>query len=197
MNNVMNIVKITILGDYGVGKTSMLNKLMLNKYDESEASTIGVSFSCKVFDVLGEKLKCQFWDLAGQERFRSICDIYLRNVQCVIIVFDISNNDSFKNCSYWLKYLDDKLIGPTVKILIGTKKDLIRSVSYETIKNYADLNNLSYFEISSKKDNNINIVFQSIAEIIRNNIVNGKIMIDYRLIEKVDITKNTKKYYCC
>lgn len=95
--------KIILLGDSGVGKTNILNRLTKNQFDHSSKATVGVEFYIKHIEVEDQKLKFQIWDTAGQERYRCITKTYCQGAVAVIIVYDITNKESFVNVAGWLK----------------------------------------------------------------------------------------------
>ena len=118
------LAKVVLCGDSAVGKTNLLMRYLLGTYQPETKATIGVDFFAKNV-VIGEKnVKIQFFDTAGQEKYRSICSTYFKNVNGIILVYDITNRKSFESLEGWLdtiyRYSD-----PDIKImLIGNKKDL-------------------------------------------------------------------------
>lgn len=162
------IFKTIILGNAGVGKTTLLYKYLYGTYMTNISSTIGVNYVSKKLSISDNiKIKLQIWDTAGQERFRSIIRSYFRNVSGCIIAYDTTNIESFKNCSYWIQEIINE--NPQVKILLlGTKNDLIhsRKVSFQTGKEFSDQHNILFFETSSKAEQNICHVFESLAILI-------------------------------
>ena len=180
------LIKIVIIGDSGVGKSSIIVRFADNKYDDYFLPTIGLEFSIKKITIDDNLYKIHMWDLAGQERFRSITTSYYRNAQGILLAFDIANLDSFKNVEKWLfdiyKYSGDN----TKIILIGTKSDLEteRKISRENAEKFAKSINVSYYEISSKTNININEVFEDMVKQI-------KITID---IEKEIVKEEKNKF---
>ena len=139
------IQKILLIGDSGVGKSSIVLRFTENTYNESYISTIGVDFKVKKLIIDNNVVKIQLWDTAGQERFKTITFSYYRGSHAVIIVFDITSRESFMNIEAWLeeiyKFCDKKKIKI---IIIGNKKDLenTRKVSYDEAFTFA--NNLGF-----------------------------------------------------
>ena len=116
------LFKIVIIGDSGVGKSSIINQYVNNFFSESYISTIGVDFMIKdipitevfnTIDLKNKKIRLQIWDTAGQERFRTITTSYYRNVDGIILVYDITNISSFNDIKGWIddiyKYLNPQL----------------------------------------------------------------------------------------
>ena len=102
------LFKIILVGDTSVGKTNIINKYTKNEFHEDFNATIGVEFSHKQFTVDNHKIKAQIWDTAGQERYRSIINNYYNNCTAAILVYDITNRDSFEKIqSYWYNEIID------------------------------------------------------------------------------------------
>ena len=155
------IYKILLIGDANTGKTSILNVYKNDMFYDNEVSTIGVEFMIKYIDFNGEKLKLQIWDTAGQERFKSITSSYYRGSDGVIIIFDISNRQSFINIKKWIQEIDKYTDNNLQKILIGNKFDLNykRKVSYEESVEFANSLGINYIETSAKDNINIENIF--------------------------------------
>ena len=125
-------------------------------------------------------IRIQIWDTAGQESFRSITRSYYKNSTCAFIVYDITNKKTFDNVIIWLKECRDMCYKNILICLIGNKLDLEdkREVSYEEGKNFADENNLLFFETSAKEGNNIQEIFFESASVILDEINNGEIKLE-------------------
>lgn len=119
-------VKILILGQSSVGKSSLLTQYIENKFMPTHMPTIGVQYKQKLINTDDQSLvKVQIWDTAGTQRFRTITPIYYRNVDGVLLVFDITDSESFETISYWVSELNDKAdIASIELLLIGNKNDL-------------------------------------------------------------------------
>ena len=101
-----HLFKLLIIGDSGVGKSSLLVRFADNTFSGNYITTIGVDFKIRTVDVRGERVKLQIWDTAGQERFRTITSTYYRGTHGVIVVYDVSSGDSFANVKRWLHEID-------------------------------------------------------------------------------------------
>ena len=123
------ILKIIIIGDPSVGKTSLLRRIIDNTFNPKYNSTLGVDFSFKHLDVSGSKVKLQIWDTAGQEKYRSLITTYYKHTNGIIIVFDLSDMNSFRNIlENWLKHIIAYLQDEFPKILIlGNKLDIMKT----------------------------------------------------------------------
>jgi small GTP-binding protein len=151
--------KVVIIGDANVGKTCLINRFYNDTF-KSSMPTIGATHFSKNI----ENIKLDIWDTAGQERFKSMVPMYYKGAKAIIICFDTTNLESFKNSKKWLKDVSND-IKNAIFVLCGTKKDLInnREIAYEDAMNYCYQKNLTYFETSAKDDINIKEIFDYIA----------------------------------
>ena len=117
-------VKLLILGDAAVGKTSLINQYVSNSFAESYISTVGIDFKEKIVPIKGRKIRMQIWDTAGQERFHNITKAYYRGAQAMAIMFDLTDHESFRNIQYWLENIEECGDKKHEKILVGGKADL-------------------------------------------------------------------------
>ena len=174
--------KFVMLGDSTVGKTSLVNRYLVDRYDPYTSSTIGASYNTKPLIVNETKIKTDIWDTAGQERYRSLIPLYYRNADCIFICVDLSKEDCLDGVEWWLDEVNsnNKNEKKIIK-LIGTKCDIKLEKIDEKIKDYCTEKNLTYVETSSKLNINIDRVFIKTAheywdilglksEIVKNNI---------------------------
>ena len=150
--------KIVFIGDAGVGKTSICNRLVHDNF-QSQDATIGASFLTHNID----GMDIQIWDTAGQERYRSLIPMYFRGADMCVLVYDISNKASFKDLSFWIKMLFDHCNEPHF-IIIGNKLDSNREVTIEEAEHFANGVSAHYFEVSAKSGKNVFDTFLKIAE---------------------------------
>lgn len=127
------LFKMIIIGDSSVGKTNILTRYIKNTFSFDTRSTVGVEFGAKKVEVNGFRVKNQIWDTAGQERYRSITNTYYKGAKGALVVYDISNKDSFKNVDKWINELRMNGEKDVIIVLVGNKSDLIeeRQVSNE------------------------------------------------------------------
>jgi Ras-related protein Rab-18 len=119
------VLKLLLLGDSGVGKSSILVRFADDKFFENQSPTIGVDFKVKFMEVLGKKFKVSIWDTAGQERFRTVTSSYYKDAQGTCLIFDISRRDTFLNCGRWLSELRSNANNEDmILVLAGNKIDL-------------------------------------------------------------------------
>ena len=154
-------IKIIVVGDSGVGKTNLINRFASDKFDTNSKSTIGVEFVYKALKINKEIIKVEVWDTAGQERYRAITSSYYKGAKGAIIVYDITNEDSFKNVESWMNEVMKKGQKGMELLLIGNKKDLVndRLVSEEKGIEKAKELNMHLFEASALEKTNVNEAF--------------------------------------
>lgn len=193
------LFKLIVIGDTNTGKSCLLQRFTDDTYTSDFISTIGVDFKVKTLEIDNKKIKVQMWDTAGQCRFRSITNSYYRGAHGMIIAFDITNKSSFNNIEQWMRSVKNFGSENSIKILIGTKSDLIeeRQVSKEEIDTLVDELGISYIETSAKENNNINELFITICKEILTNMSDKinttkekRVFIGTHLLKK-------NKYKCC
>jgi small GTP-binding protein len=172
MSNCKYILKVVIAGDSGVGKSSFMARYVDDTFSYDNESTIGVDFKVKNLDYRGDPVKLQIWDTAGQERFNSITCSYFRGAHAVIFVFDLTRKETLDHIEKW--YDDVRGQCPDhsyVPILVGNKSDLTlkRDVSAQQVKDLieklaSDQDTMTYVEVSAKKGERLDDVFQSILD---------------------------------
>ena len=155
------LFRICLLGNAGVGKTSILTRFCDNTFKESYNNTIGVDFrlvTLKYKDIIS---KLHIWDTAGQERFRSLTLNYLHNSHGFLFIFDITNKDSFDNIVNWINLSFDNNKNSVINFLIGNKCDQnsSRKVEESEAQQFAKEKDLIYLETSAKNDENIQKLF--------------------------------------
>ena len=146
-------IKVIILGDSYVGKSSLINRLINNKFVEL-SNTLSIEYHTYIISINGYKIRMQIWDTAGQEKFNSLISNYYKNTDVVIFVYSIDKEESFQNLEMWFKHLKDNNEN-SLNILIGNKldkeKEGERVLNYEKAENFAKLNNFFLFrEVSCK-----------------------------------------------
>lgn len=163
-----HLFKLLMIGDAGVGKSSMLLRFTDDSFDEHIQSTIGVDFKVKHLDVASKRIKLTIWDTAGQERFRTLTSSYYRGAQGVVMVYDVTRRDSFENLEQWLKEV--KLYSPNngegvVKLLVGNKVDLENKViPREEAEAWARSQGMLFLEASAKTRTGIKQCFMEVVQ---------------------------------
>jgi len=142
-------------------------------YTETYISTIGVDFKIRTITLDGKTIKLQIWDTAGQERFRTITSSYYRGANGIIIVYDVTNRESFHNVQLWLKEIDRYASEGVCKLLVGNKSDMItkKQVEFQTGKEFADSLGIPFLETSAKNSTNVENAFITMASEIKKRTV--------------------------
>ena len=154
--------KIIFVGDAATGKTSIINRIIDNPFNDTYEVSIGIDFMSKNIRFRGQNIKIQIWDSAGQEKYKGLIPSYVRNSSIVFIVYDISKRSSFDNIPNWISFV--KNIEKTTMILCGNKTDLEREVEKNEGEDLAKKEGLLFFECSAKTNENIkNMFYSSIA----------------------------------
>ncbi|KAJ2688687.1 hypothetical protein H4218_001569 [Coemansia sp. IMI 209128] len=162
--------KVAILGKQAVGKTSLVTRYVHHTFSDRTPSTIGASFVTAKIDVDGWECRLQLWDSAGQERFRSMTQMYYRGANAVVLVYDITNEDSFKDIDAWVQELKQNIdMESTVLLLVGNKLDLApgrRQVEYSRARDYIKAitgDESAILEVSCRDDDGVADVFYNLA----------------------------------
>ena len=156
------LFKIVLAGNTYVGKTSIADNFVDNIFKKNTDTTIGVDFKSRIFQVDNIKFKIQIWDTAGQAKFRSICKSYYRCGDAILLVFDLSNYETFYDLRFWLQDISSGNPDASV-FIIGNKADLPNKVvKKEDIDEFINENNLNYIDCSAKTSENINNIFEQV-----------------------------------
>ena len=163
------LIKLIVVGEPYVGKTTLINAFCENYYSCQYYSTIGVDFKTKIINIDDKLVKVQIWDTAGQERFRSIINSYYHGAQCVILMFDLTNISTFDKLDYWYNNIELNINREHKILLVGSKIDERDNIILDTnfpkrINEFASSHNMDYIEISSKNNINIDKVFQKLVK---------------------------------
>jgi len=165
--------KIILIGEAGVGKTSIMNKFISNEFKNSYQPTLGVEFKCKEFYIdnsICAKLK--IWDTCGQEKFRAITRQYFKNSNGVFLVVDLTNKDTIQKSNIWLKDITDNISEDCIIFMIGNKMDVkTRDMSIsEEAEQFANDKKLDYYEVSAKTGAGLINTFEKLIKKLVNNI---------------------------
>ena len=160
--------KIVLLGDVNVGKTSIASRYCKNSFNEHHINTIGGAYQQqKVVLSNGAMIKLHIWDTSGQERFRAMTNLYYRDAQVAILTYDITNESTFASIDFWIQELKYKVENENMILcLVGNKCDVNqedRKITNFKGKNYAQENNMIFFETSAKTGEGVKDLFVTIA----------------------------------
>lgn len=162
------MLKLLLLGDGGVGKTSLINRMSENKFSHTMMHTAGVDFTTQYMTVAGKRVKVQLWDTAGQERFHVITRAYYRGANGIILVYDASTQDdeedSFKNVQYWMGNIKQHALPSVESILVANKIDLPRKVEKSRGREMAESYGIRFFETSAKSGKGVTEAFKAVVE---------------------------------
>ncbi|OEH76478.1 rab18-family small GTPase [Cyclospora cayetanensis] len=172
-----HLLKLLLIGDSGVGKSSLLLRFAEDKYDEQQLSTIGEGLDTanegvdkqnhagvRFLVVDGVRLKLAIWDTAGQERFRTLTSSYYRGAQGIILVYDVGCRETFENCSHWLQEAERHGTVPgSIKMIVANKVDTTRVVSTEEGRQLAAQLGTLFVETSAKTSANVQKAFEELV----------------------------------
>ena len=160
------LIKVKMIGDSGVGKTSIITRYIDGKFSENMQATIGIDYKNTFIDIQGKHVKMVLWDTAGQERFRTLTSTYYKGTNGLCVVFDVTSKESFESLDKWIAEFKQNSteIDSVQVMLIANKIDLPdRVVSNEESVQYAKKNSMLYIETSAKIDKGIKDAFTELA----------------------------------
>ncbi|ODV93030.1 hypothetical protein PACTADRAFT_52202 [Pachysolen tannophilus NRRL Y-2460] len=208
-SSILTKYKIVFLGDQGVGKTSLITRFMYDTFDSHYAATIGIDFLSKTMYLDDRTVRLQLWDTAGQERFRSLIPSYIRDSNVAIIVYDITNKESFQSIAKWCEDVKNERGSNVIICIVGNKSDLVdkRIISTEEGEMLTKKIGAKFFiETSTKNGYNVKNLFKKIAKLLpdlnkngdkenSNDEENNAEMIDISIDNKKNIEE--AKSACC
>ncbi|KAF3337324.1 ras-related protein RABD1-like isoform X2 [Carex littledalei] len=177
-NDYDYLFKLLLIGDSSVGKSCLLLRFADDSYVDSYISTIGVDFKIRTIDLDGKTVKLQIWDTAGQERFRTITSSYYRGAHGIIIVYDVTEMESYNNVKQWLSEIDRYASDSVCKLLVGNKCDLVdnKVVQTETAQAFADSLGIPFLETSAKESINVEKAFLTMSAEIKKRVASQPIV---------------------
>lgn len=156
-------LKVILVGDISVGKTSVLGRYIDNKFSTEYKCTVGSDTKVKTVQIDQNNFaKIRIWDTAGEEKYRSVTKNYFKDAQGALIVFDLTNKETFIKVSEWIEFVNESSPADVVITLVGNKSDLDdkRKVSFEEGVEYAKILGCDYYEVSAKNGSNISLIFE-------------------------------------
>ena len=184
------LFKLLLVGNSAVGKSSLLLRFSDNVYNDTFLPTIGVDFKIRTFDLDSKTVKLQIWDTAGQERFKTITSSYYKGAHGIILTYDITDKQSFRDIENWLAEVEKHASEKVNKLLVGNKSDLEsqRQVPYDEAKAYADQLGIKFIETSAKNSVNVDDAFFTMA-----NEIKARVQIDNPTSDKGVKSKDDRK----
>jgi len=202
----MPLLKIILLGDTNVGKTSFIRKYMKLNVPEKHKSTIGAAMFTKHIEYNNTSIDLHIWDTAGQERYASLTTLYYRSSNIAIIMYDVTNPQSFVRAKEYLLSIKTKGPDNIVIGLIGNKNDIVikepseRAIPFSVGKEWADMHDIFFAETNSFNDNDAKSVFGSLLDLVPNDIIYSYTGESQSLLDKMidnDRNKNHSNVSCC
>jgi Ras-related protein Rab-2A len=165
-------IKYIIVGNAYVGKSNIIYRFVENKFSENYKATINLDFSYKNMKINDKIFRIQLWDTAGQEEFQSISRGYYKSGACALVVYDITDRETFNNVSSWVEECKNNGPSTITLVLVGNKIDLEdkRQVTYEEGEDFANRNNMQFYETSALNGTNIDKLFNDTVESINRKI---------------------------
>ena len=159
------VFKVIVIGDSGVGKSSLTLRLSEDTFFRDHASTIAIDFRMHCMEYMEKRIRLQIWDTAGQERFQSVATAFYRGANGVILCFDLTQRKSFDNIDVWLERVRAQALPGVAWVLVGCKSDMTdaREVPREEAAAYAVSHRMGYIETSAKDSDNVQHAFEQIV----------------------------------
>ncbi|KAL1452793.1 hypothetical protein WDU94_006988 [Cyamophila willieti] len=199
MTDCNQIYKILVLGDSNVGKTCIVHRFCDETYYDTYISTIGIDFKQKIIDLDDVPTKLQIWDTAGQERFRTLTTAYYRGAMGILLMYDVTNMESFQHLTYWLKNIEENASPDVVKVLAGNKSDVKnqRAVQTKDAQMVRNIKRLIREQTRLQVNINIEEAFLTLARLIREQTRLQKFQpaepIDH--MANISLTSSKSKYF--
>ncbi|KAH3767194.1 gtp-binding protein rab11 [Pelomyxa schiedti] len=167
--------KIVMIGNSGVGKTSVGNMFVHGAFSSDYAATIGASFMSKNIAVADIQVKLQIWDTAGQERYRAMTPMYYRGSQAAIVTFDLTDADSYHAVQGWIKDLQQHITGDIIIVIVGNKLDapsriVTKAEAMQFVQTLPHVTPIQYFETSAKTGEGVNELFAALGDMLTSKI---------------------------
>ena len=206
MSQELNI-KLILIGDSDVGKSTILLNYTENYFSEKLIATIGLENKVKTINIRGLNTKLQIWDTAGQEKFHSLTKGFFRNTDGILLIFDLTNKESFNNIKTWIEEVEDNSDSKTKKLLVGNKIDMKDNivVSNNEIDNLCKKKKINYIEVSGKQNINVSKAFETLVNLIIDKKSNDELIADFGITDQsmslsssnINNFTKEKKRKCC
>ena len=197
-----NVLKIVILGEGRVGKTSILSKYFNKKFNQGEKSTINPSFYEKKVKYQGKEIQLKFWDTAGQEQFNAISTMYYQGAVGALLVYDVSIFETFNKVKSWVSTLQEAVGKDIIFVIAGNKYDLVGKMDEHMpeIDSYCSQEKCKHFFTSAKTgyglDNAFSTLIQSVLDKVKTTVVTSGRKGKKLKVEEAKEDKQKKKGFC-
>ena len=191
--------QLLIVGDSYVGKTSILSRYANGTFNENYLSTLGLDSYSKDETINGKTIRVNVWDTAGQERYKALTKGFFRNAQGIMVVFDVTNQETFENVKYWIESIKTNIgseIEKTPIIIIGNKIDSEREFEKDVAVKFCKEANYPYYETSAKTGENIDSTIIDLVKLVLNCNSDNKNNNNENIKIKAEEHKNNKKSGC-
>ena len=196
--------KVVVVGDSGVGKTNLIRRFISNEFIQDSKATVGVEFTSKNYNINNKIIKIEIWDTAGQERYKSIASAYYKGAKGAMIVYDVTNQNSFNNVDKWHNEIKEKSAKSINLMMIGNKTDLEKVISSEDAINKAKTLNIPVMETSAFDASNVKEAFYDLIREMYKSVLKLKEKYEQKESRKeegikinTENNKNIKKKKCC
>ncbi|XP_050419393.1 ras-related protein Rab-5C [Patella vulgata] len=194
-------VKLVLLGDQGVGKSSIALRFVRGEFNENNEATVGAAFLTQTVNIKEHSMKFDIWDTAGQERYHSLAPMYYRGAQAAVIVYDVTDTNTYERAIAWVKELRQHASAQITIVLAGNKADMApesRAVQSEDARHFAENNDLQFLEASAKTGMAVSEIFMAVATKITTNLEHGGHIDSKKGIQlKGRTNSDAKKKKCC
>ena len=206
---ILLTIIVILVGDMGVGKSSLISQYIKKEFPESPLPTIAVEFTTIIIKMInGDKVKMQIWDTAGQEKYKSIASHHYRKAVGALLVYDVSRRITFDNCMKWYTELKNYTDKECIICIVGNKLDIVlkrpnlREVTKEEGENFAKRNKTLFYEMSARRYDEINRCFEDLIKKVyetkkENLKMSCKLSVNESFIVREGIKKNENRDYCC
>ena len=195
----MDSLKVVLLGNSGVGKTSIVQRFVFEKFKEVNPATLGAMFMAKSIEIPQSNLSIRFnlWDTAGQEKYHSLAATYYKDAAIALIVYDITNLSTFEGAKTWINELREKSTQETMLILVGNKSDMVDKevVDPKLAKTYAEEMNMDFRLVSAKDGMGVkDMLVDAAKQLLSRNHTKKEV---HNEKKRLDNKSNKKKNGCC
>lgn len=176
MKNTKREPKVVLVGDSAAGKTSLLIQIVRGSYDPTIESTVGASYESKTIETSKGPLSIRFWDTAGQEKFKSLIPMYIRNSSVVILVINSQSVDSFNSKDTWVQQVRD--ISPDTEFyILSNKSDLPPMIPVDELKEWAEKKGFQFYRVSAKDNVSVMKAINTMAESLAYDCIDSEVYV--------------------